>query len=193
MKQKNFRLKYLFLTGLLATGISACTTPNPSATQQAAELSKPIHAGEILTIMHTINNGEIKQAGQALQRSDDPYVLYLAQLIVQDHMASNQRIAALAQTTGVNMDSSVLAQSMRTQAIDVMEGAAKLTGREFDCKFLQKQIEQHALTLKTLHEHLLPSATEPQVKEFLVSAAPRLQHHMKVAQDYQIGLQCARS
>ena len=190
MKNKNFRLKYIFMTGLLATGLAACTAPNPSATQRAAEASQPIHAGEILTIMHIVNNGEIKQAGQALQRSDDPYVLYLAQLIVQDHMASNQRIAALAQTTGATADSSVLGQTLRTQAIDVMEGAAKLTGKEFDCNFLQKQIEQHATTLKTLHEQLLPSATDPQVKEFLVSSAPRLHHHMKVAQDYQIGLQC---
>lgn len=193
MMNKSFKLKHVFLTSLLALGVSACSMPNMTATQKAAQMSKPIHAGEILSVMHAVNNGEIKQAGVALQRSNDPHVLYLAQLLVQDHMASNQRLAALAKSTGTSMDESVLSQGMRTQAQEVMERVAQLSGKEFDCTFLQKQVEQHALTLKTIQEHLLPSATQTEVKDLLVMAAPRLEHHMKMAQDYHIGLQCPRT
>ena len=191
IQSRLFGFKNMAVVSVLALGLSACGTQGTQESKSTAGLaSGPLLAGEILNIMHTVNNGEIKQAGLALQRSSDPYVLYLAQLLVQDHMAMNQRVAGLAVASGVKMEESVLSRNMQTQIDDVLEGGARLYGKDFDCTFLKKQADQHAMTLKTIHDQLLPSATTAEVKELLTSAAPRLEHHRKQALDYHIGLQC---
>jgi putative membrane protein len=187
-QSSSIRLRNFATAATLALGLSACGTPYSPETKPVA--SSPLLAGEILQVVHTINNGEIKQAGLALQRSENPYVLYYAQLMVQDHMALNQRVAALAVNSGANMEESVLSRTFHTQSNDVLSRTAKMTGQDFNCAYLDQQVKQHAMSLKTVREQLLPSADSSQVKELLASAAPRLEQHMKLAQDYRIGLQC---
>lgn len=176
------------IAAVLSLGACASKAPAPAATAGQTFLN-----GEILHTLQTVNSGEIKQGGQALQKSDNPHVLYLAQLIVQDHMAMNQRIAAIAQASGARLEQSILSRSMETKSKDALEAGARLSGRGFDCSFLQAQIDQHALTLKTIREQLLPNATAPEIKELMAASAPRIEHHMKMAQDYQTGLQCPRT
>lgn len=178
----------LTIAAVLSLGACASKAPAPAKPAGQTFLS-----GEILHTLHTVNNGEIKQAGQALQKSENPHVLYLAQLIVQDHMAMNQRIAAIAQANSARLEQSVLSRSLETQSNDALEAGARLTGRAFDCRFLQTQIDQHALTLKTMREQLLPNTTAAEIKELMTASAPRIEHHMKLAQDYQTGLQCPRT
>lgn len=183
------RFRTFAAAATLALGLSACgTTSTPDSKPMA---SGKLLAGEILHVMHTINNGEIKQAGLALQRSENPYVLYYAQLMVADHMALNQRIAAIAVNNRWNMEESVLSRTFQTQSNDVLSGTARMMGKNFDCSYLQQQAKQHALSLNTLRQQLLPHADAPQVKELLTSAAPRLEHHMKLALDYHTGMQCS--
>lgn len=181
------RLRHSALAVVAALGLGACASQAPEPAKPAGQT---FLNGEILHTLHTINNGEIKQAGQALQKSDNPYVLYLAQLIVQDHMALNQRIAGVAKVSNARLEQSILSRNFETRSNDALEGGARLTGRSFDCMFLQKQVEQHALTLKTMSEQLLPAATSPEIKELMALSAPRIDHHMKLAMDYQTGLQC---
>ena len=60
-------------------------------------------AGEILNVVHVINVGEIQQAQIALARSRDQSVQRIAQVIIQDHTALENRIAELAQISGVSL------------------------------------------------------------------------------------------
>ena len=174
----------------LALVLTACSTHKTVESQSAAALPpQTLLTGEILNILHVINNGEIKQGGLALQRSSDPYVLYMAQLLVQDHMALNQRVAALAVANGVKMEESVLSRTLHTQTNDILESEAKLSGKQFDCTFLKDQVDVHAMVGQLIREQLLPSATTPEVKELLIAAAPRFEYHRKQALDYYIGLQ----
>lgn len=186
----SLRFRQSALVVAAALGLGACASKAPAPAPAAAQ---SFLSGEILHTLQTINTGEIKQAGQALQKSENPHVLYLAQLIVQDHMAMNQRIASLAQASGVRLEQSVLSRSFETASTDVLESGARLSGRSFDCNFLQKQVDQHALTLKTMRDQLLPNTTAAEIKDLMAVSAPRIEHHMKMAQDYQTGLQCPRS
>lgn len=189
MQSSPVRFRTFAAAATLALGLTACGTTPPPASKPMA--SSQLLAGEILHVMHTVNNGEIKQAGLALQRSDNPYVLYYAQLMVQDHMALNQRIAALAVNNNLQMEESVLSRTFQTQSNDALSGASRMMGKNFDCAYLQSQAMQHGVVMKTVREQLLPHANSPQVKELLSSAAPRLEQHMKLALDYHTGLQCS--
>jgi putative membrane protein len=182
-----------WLTAALVLTASACSLPNAPATKAAAAMSQPYSSGEILQVIETVNNAEIKQAGIALQRSQTPMVRKVAQLIIQDHKLSNQRIANIAQATGAQLDGTVLSTGLRTQGNEIAENLTNLSGKDLDCTYLQKQIEQHALVLRTVREQLLPSAEQPQVRELLTTAVPKLEAHLEASREHQAHLQCPQS
>jgi putative membrane protein len=174
-------------------GLSACSLPNAPATKAAAQMSRPFSDGEIIHVLHTVNNAEISQARVALERSNNPRVQETARLIIQDHSTSNQRIGSIAQTTGIRMEESVLSKGLQMQANRIVEGMAGLSGTEFDCNFFRKQAEQHALTLDTVRNQLLPAAGSAEVRTLLTAAAPKLEQHLKMAQAGSAGMpQCPR-
>lgn len=170
------------LAVLSVAALAACSLPNKPATQAATLASKPISNGEILQIMETVNMGEIKQAELAVQRSTNPAVRDLAQMIIRDHTALSQRIMSVSQSTGTKLDGSPLATGLRLQATEIADDLTKLSGQKFDCTYLQKQAEQHALTVKTARDQLLPAASQPQVRDLVSGALPSLEQHGQHAQ-----------
>lgn len=193
MKSKNNRARFhLFLTAIaLAVGTTACSLPNQTATKAAAIASKPFSSGEILHVLHTLNNAEIAQSELAMSRSGSDEVRRTAQLLVRDHTASNRRLETLTQALGVQMDQSPLSKGMQLQANEIKENLSKLSGPNFDCVYLRKQVEQHQLAVDTINSQLLPAAQHPQIKELLTTASAHLQQHRQVAQNSRAGLpQC---
>jgi putative membrane protein len=188
VRHSTARLGTVLLPVALVLGISACNLPNEPITHAAAEMSEPITSGQILQVLYALNQGEIEQAELALQRSSNPEVYKTAQLIIKDHMVSNQRIVAIAQAIGVELEESPLSQGMQLQAGAIKEGLEALSGAEFDRAYLENQVELHALALETARSQLLPNAQDPQVKYLLMTAAPKLELHRQEAQESHASL-----
>lgn len=114
----------------------------------------------------------------------------VAKLIIQVHKASNECIGRIVQTTNVKPDESFLSTGLRTQDKEIAENIANLSGQEFHCTYLQKQIEQHELVLRTVREQLITSTSQHQVQELLTIAEPKLEAHLKTAKGHRAHLQC---
>lgn len=181
----------LFLTGLLALMLSACSLPNSTATKTAAKASGNFSDGEILQVLRTLNEGEIAQAQLAAQKSNNQELQDAAERIIQDHQQNNQRIDSMAQS-GIELEKSPLSRGLELQTEEIREELAELSGTEFECTYLEKQVEQHQLALETVRAELLPDAENAQVRRLLSSTAPALQHHLQEAQETLNNLtQCA--
>jgi putative membrane protein len=190
----HFRLSAVLLTMVLTIGLSACTAPSAPVTKAAAAMSKPFSSGEILQVMQTINNGELKQAELVFQQPTPAEVQKMATLVIKDHTASNQRIAAMVKASGIKLEESPLSRGLQMQMNKTTEALAKLKDTAFDCAYLQKQIEQHALALDTVQKQLLPGAENPQIKEFLATAATSLASHHQAAQKSRASMaECSRA
>lgn len=177
------RMPVALLIGALGLGATACSMPNQPMTTAAAEASEPMGSGEILQVLHTINDGEIKQAQLALQKSDDPQVQSTARMIIEDHSASNERITALTDTTGANLKPSPLSQGIQKQASKIEDELTGLSGAEFDRTYLQKQVELHEVALDTVRTELLPNARDPRVRRLLSETTPKLERHQQEAEE----------
>lgn len=191
--QSSARLGTVLLLSL-SLGLTACSLPNATVTKGAAAVSKPLSNGEILQVLQTLNSGELKQAELVFKRPTLAEVQKTAQLIVKDHTASNQRIAAITKDGGIKLEESPLSRGLQAQMNQITEGMTKLSDTEFECTYLKKQVEQHALALDTVRKQLLPAAENPQVKELLTTAAPALEAHRQAAQkSYDSISECPRS
>lgn len=168
----------------LGSGCATAVTDPPSAvaTEAAAEATEPFSDAEILHVMHTLNNGEIRQAQLALQRSGDPAVQQTAQMILRDHAASNQRITQTAQALGLQLEDNALSQGLQTQAGAISTDLMQAPPEQFDCRYLTRQVELHSIALDTVQTELLPDASRPEVAALLQTAAPTLAMHREAGQ-----------
>jgi putative membrane protein len=167
----------------LALSATACSLPNKPATTAAAEVSEPMSSGEILGVLEAVNQGEIEQAYLALFKSDNPHVQEVARVMIEEHMLSNERIAFLAQNEGLNMKESPLSEGVLTQAQEIRANLAELSGREFDRRYLQNQVELHEVAIDTVRNQLLPSAEDQDIRQLLNSTVRRLNLHRGEARE----------
>jgi predicted outer membrane protein len=182
------RLAALVLT--ISLGSFACASNGDAptegemttATETAAQEAEPMNTGEILHVLQTINDGEINHAQLAVQKSDNPEVQQTAQTIIQDHRDLNERIDTIARDTGAEMTETDLSRTIETQVSQIQDQLTELSGQEFDQEFLRRQIQLHELSIMTARDELMPSATEPQVRDLLTDASDHLEQHLEVAQ-----------
>lgn len=183
-------LRALVTTGLLSLFLAACSLPNTTATKATAKASGSFSDGEILRVLKTLNEAEIAQAELVSQRSNNQQLQDEAERIIEDHKENNERIESLVQS-GIELERSPLSRGLRLQTEEITEELAELRGTEFDCTYLEKQIEQHQLALDTVRSELLPDAENSQVRRLLSETAPALQHHLQSAQETRNNLpQC---
>lgn len=188
-----FAFRPILVSSLLTLSLCACSLPNATATKTAAKASGDLTDGEILQVLRTLNEGEIAQAQLAVEQSDNQQLQNAAERIIKDHQRNNQRIESMTQA-GLQLEDSPLSRGLKLQTQQIKEQLSDLTGSEFDCAYLEKQIEQHQLALDTVRSELLPDAEDSQIQELLSATAPALEHHLEAAQETrQTMSECANS
>ncbi|MEX1032801.1 MAG: DUF4142 domain-containing protein [Cellvibrionaceae bacterium] len=181
MKVQSARLYATVTTAILATITAACSMPSKPMIETAAEASKPFSSGEILQVLQTLNEAEIEQARLAEQRSQTEEVREAAELIIDHHTSAVERIDNIARDHGIALEESPLSRGLESQSSEIRQELAALSGSEFDCVYLQKQVEQHRLALDTVHTDLLPDAELRPIRETLGEMAPQLEQHQRAS------------
>ena len=160
---------------LLALLLAACTHSREDSAGAAASLSE----GEILQVVKTLNDAETAQAGLAVRRASSPEARAIAQRILDDHSASNERLRQFTRDNDLRLQPSELSRSLQKQAEESNRELARLRGAEFDRAYLQRQIQMHEQTIETVRDQLLPASDDPQIRQRLAAYVPRLQRHMQ--------------
>lgn len=173
------QLRIFLVLFLSATALAAC---GMMQTETAAQQAKPLTDGEIAAVMHALNQGEIRQAELAMQKSDNPEVIETAQMIIADHRQMDQKTMALAGVANIQPQENALSRSLRKQSQETEKKLSGMSGREFDRAYLQGQAKLHQQAIDTVRNDLLPAAQSPQVRQQLTTALEKLESHMQQAQ-----------
>ena len=156
--------------------------------QQNANATKSMAAkamqtdGQILQIMKSLNDAEIKQAKLVLDESENTEVKVIAQSILNDHEDSNEKIDELVDGD-LSLDDSPLDDTLAEQAETTFEMLDELESPQLDCQYLQKQVDQHQMALETVQVDLATDAKNAGVKAFLTGKVTSLEHHTMLARD----------
>ena len=146
----------------------------------------PEQAGDKLFVLCAAinNNFEMMLSQQAAQKAQNPEVKKLAQMIMQDHQQAGQQLQQVAQQMQLQVPQGL--PSIKQQEIQVM---TSLPSQQFDKVYVAKMNELHAMDV-TAFGSQTTLAQNPQLKQFVTQALPKLQQHqqhvMRTAQ--QIGL-----
>jgi putative membrane protein len=174
---------------LLVLGLAACgsgrkeAASTPAVATQAAPpaASLPI-AGVAFSeenrqfLTEAIQSGlaEVELGRLARDRTESRPVRSFAQLMVDDHHAANQQLAALAKAAGVTAP----AQPDQAQQ-SLYAQLSALSGPAFDRAYMDSQVQSHQQAVDLFARQ---SAGNDQVARFAAQQLPVLQRHLSMAQ-----------
>ncbi len=120
---------------------------------------------------------EIQAAEIALERTANPQVRELAQMIVTDHRAASQSLMALAPQAAPDVTLPPDLDERRQGLIDTLRTA---NAAAFDQVFLDQQVAAHQEAL-TLHRGFADNTDAPQLATHAREVAPKIEMHLERA------------
>ena len=121
---------------------------------------------------------EVDAATLATTSASDAGVKSFADMLVKDHTAMNQQVAAAAG------QADAAAPAPDASATADLQGK---TGADFDRAFVDKMVADHQATI-ALFENAAQNASTDQAKSLAQGALPKLRAHLQTAQDLQAKL-----
>jgi putative membrane protein len=116
---------------------------------------------------------EVEISRVAAQRTTNPDVRKLAQMIVEDHTAANEELATLAANCGVALP----ARESRTE-----DKWLKHDARSFDKDYLDEMVDAHQDAVKQF-EREARNGDDPEAVAFARKHLAAMQHHLQQALD----------
>lgn len=172
-----------FLICLFAAG---CAAPPPSS--RAPVMSERLGEAErvsdanVIAILIAGNNADIGYGNIALAKAQRPEVKQLGQSTINDHAAVNKAVTDLAGRLGIVPVDNGISLELRDKAEEIRDELRKEDGASFDRAYLNNEIEYHTRLLAIFDRVLIPSATNPELKEFVTTVRPAVAAHLLHAQ-----------
>lgn len=116
---------------------------------------------------------EVSDATLATQSATDPKVKEFAAMMIKDHSAANNKLAALAATKNLTLPTSASVLEMASHA-----KLKVLSGEAFDKSYIKGQISAHKDTVKLLRQEIA-SGEDADAKDFAKSILPTVEGHLK--------------
>src|SRR4051794_11758395 len=131
-----------------------------------AQGPKPNDA-QIAHIAYTAGQIDIDAAQLALQKSKNKEVRAFAEDMVRDHKAVNEKALALVKKLNVTPQDNDTSKGLLAQAKEKQGELQKLDGPAFDKAYTANEIAYHKTVNGALDSTLIPSSTNPELKDLL--------------------------
>ena len=129
-------------------------------------------------------HAEVEASKLAMEKATDPKVKDFAKRMIDDHTKANQELEALASSKGVELPSgpSLMQKGKSKLILSTADGA------DFDRRYAESMgVEAHEDTIE-LFQKAAGSAKDADVKAFAEKTLPKLQEHLKMAEEMVKGL-----
>ncbi len=137
---------------------------------------------QIAHIAYTAGQLDIEAAHQALQKSSNKEVRAFATDMERDHKAVNDKALALVKKLNVTPEDNDTSKALTKQAADKRAELAKLSGAAFDRAYIDNEVAYHKVVNGALEKTLIPSASNPELKDLLTTGLKIFQGHEQHAE-----------
>jgi putative membrane protein len=170
--------RFIMLFVRLASVFAALLLASATVLAQGAKLTDP----QIAHIAYTAGQLDIEAAQQALQKSNNKDVITFAQDMERDHKAVNDQALALVKKLNVTPEDNDTSKTLTKQATAKRDELAKLSGAAFDKAYIDNEVAYHKTVDSALQNTLIPSASNPQLKDLLTTGLKIFQGHEQHAE-----------
>ncbi|HEX2826330.1 MAG TPA: DUF4142 domain-containing protein [Burkholderiales bacterium] len=146
--------------------------------------SGKVSKGDKSFIMDAANDGlaEVELGKIAQQNAASEDVKKFAQRMVDDHSAAGKELEPIAAKLGVTPPSAPQGKHAK-----LVKDLSKKTGAKFDKDYADAMVKDHKKAVK-MFEKESQKAESAELRDFASKTLPKLQEHLKMAQDLQAGM-----
>ena len=130
----------------------------------------------VLNFIHYVNQGEITEANDALQRLTTPGAKSFAQTMIADHQQSEQQVSQLATQKGLTL------YDYQPSTVDMAADAQlqNVPDANFDQAYLNMQLMDHQKALQDI-KLLQTQVTDTDLQALITQTIPVIQKHIDLA------------
>jgi putative membrane protein len=144
---------------------------------------------QILYVLHAANIGEIEQARIAEKKAQNARVKRFASMMLKDHGDADSKGNDVAKKARASLTPSDVSNRLESDAKQMTAAiGAEKAGKDFDRSYIDAQVKEHRAVLESIDRELLPSVKSTEVKELLQTVRPKIEGHLREAEDIQKGL-----
>ena len=143
---------------------------------------------QIAHIAYTAGVIDIKAAKQALNKTRSKEVKAFAQDMVRDHEAVNKQALDLVKKLKVKPEDNDTSRTLSKNAADKLAELGKLKGAAFDKAYIDNEVAYHKAVDNALETQLIPSASNPELKNLLQTGLKIFQGHEQHAEQVAANL-----
>ena len=160
----------------------------------AAFLTITVHANtadtklndaQIRNVLITIDEGEVTSSELAAQRTQNPDVKNLANMMVSTHKENIKETKRITKDNKIKSKESKLSKDLKKEAWQANHDLKKTEATAFDKTYVDQQVMMHSKALTTLNEVLIPNAKDSAFKAHLERTRDTVQAHLEHAQAVQ--------
>lgn len=146
----------------------------------AAAADTTVKHGDKVFIEKAAKSGheEVAISQVAVERTTNPQVKALAQMMVADHTAAGSQLATIAAAKGVMLPA---------QDMDDAKKWSKKDTKDFDKDYAEKMVSDHKDAVE-LFQKQATKGDDADTKAFARDTLPKLQHHLEMAMDLKKSL-----
>ena len=161
----------------LGAAIAAITLMSGAALAQG-KLTDP----QIAHIAYTAGTIDIAAAKQAITKASNKDVKAFAEDMARDHEAVNKQALDLVKKLKVTPQDNDTSKALSKQAADKLAELGKLSGAAYDKAYIANEVAYHKTVDSALETQLIPSASNPQLKDLLKTGLKIFQGHEQHAE-----------
>src|SRR5690606_5411977 len=136
-----------------------------------------------------MGNAEVELGRIAQERATHPDVKAFAQELVRDHQAAGDELRRIATTANPNL-SATIDDDAREELTELREEMAKLTGRDFDRRYIDEMIDDHQEAVDDLQDKA-ENASHSEVRAWAAKTLPTVRQHLEKARSLKEALENA--
>jgi putative membrane protein len=172
-------------TTATGSGSAVATAPTPPAATPPPPATGGLTDPQIAAIVVAANQVDVDAGNLAVKKTKNEEVKKFAQQMVTDHTAVNKAAGDLCAKLNVTPEESDASKGLVAGGADNRAKLEKLDGAEFDKAYVDAEVAYHKAVIEVIDTKLVPSASNAELKNTLISVKPTIEEHLKHAEMLQ--------
>ncbi len=131
---------------------------------------------------------EIELSRMAAEHATNPRVKEFARMMVRDHTKAGADLREAAAAANVQLST---ANEAKRDHLALQEDLARLTGKEFDRKYMSAMVDAHEQTVSEIEQKV--ESDSPQIRQWATQTLPTVREHLARAKELRKALDRKRT
>lgn len=137
--------------------------------------------GQVIAILHAVNNGEVQEAQAVRSRLTDANVRAYADRMITDHSQLDSALTSLAQAQGISVEENDISKQLTEDARMAIQSLSSMTGSELDSAYVTHAVIDHLKVLGHVDHLLAPSIQNAALASAAMTARAGVAEHARLA------------